>query len=266
MSRPANLFKWAITDRSDGGRPNVIEPPSDYQDFGYYRQEDLPVRQFFNWIGRQLSLWVEYLDASVTSIFAKDAAQDVLIAKHETSLYDSTSGVVPRVAALESRMSIVENPIGAVTAYAGSAAPSGWLLCDGTSFAKTDYPTLFALLSPTMIVPADPSATTCPTPDLKGRFVVGVGLRDGGRTYELNKTVDTLGEEGEEAHTLTVDEMPSHDHNLTACQLQNTTESWVGNDHKVYSENNFDTSATGGDLAHENRPPFYALTYIIRAK
>lgn len=49
-------------------------------------------------------------------------------------------------------------PVGTITAYAGATAPTGWLLCDGTS--TTGYTSLAALVGAT-------------TPDLRGRFLIG---------------------------------------------------------------------------------------------
>jgi microcystin-dependent protein len=39
------------------------------------------------------------------------------------------------------------NPTGAILMFAGSVAPTGWLLCDGTEYSKTLYPELSAVLS-----------------------------------------------------------------------------------------------------------------------
>jgi hypothetical protein len=39
-----------------------------------------------------------------------------------------------------------EVPVGAIVEYAGTAAPSGWLLCNGASYERIKYPTLAALI------------------------------------------------------------------------------------------------------------------------
>lgn len=40
-------------------------------------------------------------------------------------------------------------PVGSITAYAGKFTPSGWLLCDGSSVSRTDYPELYATIGTT---------------------------------------------------------------------------------------------------------------------
>lgn len=40
-------------------------------------------------------------------------------------------------------------PSGSITQYAGSAAPTGWLICDGTAVSRTTYASLFAIVSTT---------------------------------------------------------------------------------------------------------------------
>lgn len=40
-------------------------------------------------------------------------------------------------------------PVGSVTAYAGRFTPAGWLLCDGSSVSRTDYPELFSAIGTT---------------------------------------------------------------------------------------------------------------------
>jgi len=62
-------------------------------------------------------------------------------------------------------------PTGMVTPFAGGAAPAGWLLCDGASLLRIDYPALFTAIS-TAYGAADASHFN--VPDLRGRVVAGV--------------------------------------------------------------------------------------------
>lgn len=95
------------------------------------------------------------------------------------------------------------SPTGAVTQFAGSAAPTGWLLCDGTAVSRATYADLFAAIGTTY--GAGNGSTTFNLPNLKGRVPVG---RDSADT-----SFDVLGETGgAKTHTLTVTEMPSHTH------------------------------------------------------
>jgi microcystin-dependent protein len=64
------------------------------------------------------------------------------------------------------------NPIGAVTDYAGPAAPDGWLFCDGTVFPVASYPKLFAAIGNTY---GGDGSTTFAVPDCRGRVTAGAG-------------------------------------------------------------------------------------------
>lgn len=105
------------------------------------------------------------------------------------------------------------------------------------------------------------------TPDLRDRFIVGAG-----NTYKLSD----IG--GENFHTLSVDEMPSHHHNQATV---NDTQLPVGREACVNLNDWFPdipklgydyvdflgpipTSDIGGNQSHENRPPYYALYYIMQ--
>lgn len=95
-------------------------------------------------------------------------------------------------------------PCGAVTAFAGSVAPAGYLLCDGSAVSRSSYFELFSIIGTTYGV--GDGSTTFNLPNLKGRVVVA---RDASQTE-----FDTLGETGgSKTHTLTIAEMPAHDHN-----------------------------------------------------
>jgi hypothetical protein len=61
-------------------------------------------------------------------------------------------------------------PPGTIWAYGGTAAPAGWLLCDGTIYATATYPKLFAALG----YAYGGSGATFGVPDLRGRVVLGV--------------------------------------------------------------------------------------------
>jgi len=62
-------------------------------------------------------------------------------------------------------------PTGTVQAYAGSASPSGWLLCDGSAVSRSTYAKLFALIGTTYGV--GNGSTTFNIPDLRERTAVG---------------------------------------------------------------------------------------------
>lgn len=152
-------------------------------------------------------------------------------------------------------------PIGAILMWSGSIAsiPATWALCDGTSG----------------------------TPDLRDRFIVGAGS-----TYVVAATG------GAATVTLTEAELAAHDHFFTAITVGGE-HSHVIEDifPSVLNHNNGtgtalssngaagtaassssiselagehmhtisgDTTSAGGGTAHENRPPYYALAYIMK--
>jgi microcystin-dependent protein len=96
-------------------------------------------------------------------------------------------------------------PPGSITAFAGSASPEGWLLCNGQSVDRQIYQNLFAIIGTTY--GAGDGTSTFNVPNLRGRQIIGVDTAQS----EFN----VLGETGgEKTHTLTIDEMPSHSHNV----------------------------------------------------
>ena len=112
---------------------------------------------------------------------------------------------------------------------AADAIPSGFVLCDGNNS----------------------------TPNLSGRFVVGYDASNS--DYDVNDTG------GSESVTLTVNQIPAHTHNINLAVrafYQEPRNFGVGTDGSA--NNSEDTGSTGGGQSHENRPPFYALCYIMK--
>lgn len=93
-------------------------------------------------------------------------------------------------------------PSGAITMFAGSTAPTGYLLCDGTAVSRSTYSALFTITSTTYGV--GDGSTTFNLPDLRTRVPVG---------KNASGTFATLGATGgAETHTLLTAEIPSHTH------------------------------------------------------
>lgn len=92
-------------------------------------------------------------------------------------------------------------PAGAVLEFAGATAPDGFLLCDGASYLRTDYPALFKAIG-TVWGAAD--ALHFNVPNHQGVSGCGIGAQDiNGRT----KTGPTLGQVRE-------DQMQGHWHSI----------------------------------------------------
>ena len=135
-------------------------------------------------------------------------------------------------------------PVGGIIMWSGSTSnlPAGWALCNGQNG----------------------------TPDLSNRFIVSIGdqysmgARGGAKEVALN-----------------VNQIPSHTHLYAGddCLIYINDGNYRAWDNKFSIPGGYDatsnpagngsiykTSATGGGQAHENRPPYYALAFIMRVK
>ena len=147
-------------------------------------------------------------------------------------------------------------PIGAISPYAGSIAPTNWLICDGRAISRFTYSDLFNAIGTTY--GSGDGNTTFNLPNLKGRVPVGQDTND--------NDFDTLGETGgEKTHTLTVDEMPSHHHDIYVDEV-GTGGIWGPMSTQQQSlQRNAITGNTGGNQSHNNLQPYITLNYIIKA-
>lgn len=150
-------------------------------------------------------------------------------------------------------------PIGSIVAFASDTIPNGWLLCDGRAVSRTEYAELFKAIG-TKHGSGDGS-TTFNLPNPKGRTLVGKDSTD--------TDFNTLGKtSGEKTHTLTVDEMPSHTHELIVDKQQGGVNAalqptWG----TAYSSTDSGSiSNTGGDQPHNNLQPYLVTNFIIKAK
>lgn len=216
-------------------------------------------------------------------------------------------------------------PAGSLIMYAGNAAPTGWLLCDGSAVSRTTYAALFAVVGTTYGV--GNGSTTFNLPDLRGRFPLAAGAGTG----LTNRVLGASG--GAETVTLTSSEMPAHTHTGTSASNgahthTGTTDSGGSHTHSVTDPghthtqttvnddfnnsganppgftadsagsrtwsninssttgvsvnsggshthtfttdsggshtHSFTSDSTGGGAAHENMPPFLAVTFLIK--
>jgi microcystin-dependent protein len=170
-------------------------------------------------------------------------------------------------------------PTGAIMPFAGSTAPSGYLICDGASVNRADYPALFSTIGTTY---GSASGTTFNVPDLRGRTPIGAGTGAG----LTNRVLGSTG--GAETVTLTIAQMPSHNHTgtITGGAHNHTINSrsgygsgtnpfalgqfWPSSAYADYTTN---TTAShthtipseGGGGSHANMQPWLAVNFIIRS-
>ncbi|MCB8923043.1 MAG: tail fiber protein [Ardenticatenaceae bacterium] len=139
--------------------------------------------------------------------------------------------------------------IGAIMPFMRDVLPNNCLPCDGGHYLRVDYPLLYEVLPGALIVDAD----TFLTPDLTAVFLIGEG---NGRSM-----LDTG---GEEAHTLTVSEMPEHTHDYTAAAASVATVVAPNDPSAIPSPSV--SSPAGGGQPHNNMPPYVVVKYGIVAK
>lgn len=85
----------------------------------------------------------------------------------------TTCGVNESGALLKESMSIRPEAIGKIIMFAGSTAPEGTLYCNGAAISRTTYSELFAAIGTTY--GAGDGSTTFNLPDLRGKWMVGLG-------------------------------------------------------------------------------------------
>ena len=154
-------------------------------------------------------------------------------------------------------------PTGTVSAFAGSSAPTGYVLCDGSEYNEVGtYAALFAVLGSTYNTGGE-TANHFRVPDLRGRVIAGIDSANNvlNDTSSINGTA--LGNTGgDDVHQLVVSEMPAHDHGGTASQVK-----VAGSTLSIAASGTFNFGALpseGGDGAHNNVQPTIILNYIIK--
>jgi microcystin-dependent protein len=154
-------------------------------------------------------------------------------------------------------------PAGTIVQSAAIAEPSGWFICNGRTLNNTTYSGLFNAIQYTY----GGSDLSFNIPDIQGRVPIGAGSGSG-------LTVRSLGQKsGEENHTLTTNEMPSHTHTLD--RRINPDDGAFDNGNTYISDScasttdrqlmgTFNTYSTGSGASHNNMQPFIVLNYLIK--
>lgn len=118
-----------------------------------------------------------------------------------SSTYPSDNEYVKNIpAAIRSKgedvLALARVPAGMVMHFAGAAAPSGWLECDGSAVARADYADLFSAIGTTY--GAGDGSTTFNLPDLRGEFLRGL---DSGRGVDADRALGSAQEEAYKSHS-----------------------------------------------------------------
>ena len=128
-------------------------------------------------------------------------------------------------------------PVGCVIPFAGAAAPTGWLLCQGQAISRTTYAQLFSVIGTTY--GSGDGKTTFNLPDMRGRVAVGsdanLGQKVGAKSVSL-----TEAQNGRHSHMLPMD---------------------YG---RFDTNRSYNSADSGEGAAHENRQPSLSLNQIIK--
>ena len=208
-----------------------------------------------------------YLKVKSAGISSNELADDsVITAKIQ-------DGAVT-AAKLDSAAVSVLMPTASLMPYAGSTAPTGYLLCDGIAISRTTYSDLFNIVSVTY--GAGDGSTTFNLPDLRGRVIAGQDNMGGTSADNLtNAQADQLGGTlGAEDHTLTSAEsgMPAHSHTVndvggnvgTVDGLWPYGEKGSSGAPSQGTNTTNESPAQNASSAHNNVQPTIILNYIIK--
>ena len=161
--------------------------------------------------------------------------------------------------------------VGEIRMFGGNFAPEGWALCNGQLMSIAENTTLFQLIGTTY---GGDGQNTFALPDLQGRFPVhqGNGL---GLSAVIGQKAGT------ETVTLTVSQIPAHNHSANCAAGGGTTASPVGaywstdpegntaayyetpDSQMAHTEAGGAIGNTGGGVPHDNMQPFQVVNFII---
>jgi microcystin-dependent protein len=144
-------------------------------------------------------------------------------------------------------------------------APKGWALCNGQLLPINQNQALFSLLGTTY---GGDGRVNFALPDLRGRTPIHVGA---------GHALGSRG--GEPAHTLSIAELPQHQHVAGATTAQADASSNSAAPTRMLAQSNFSTlyanggslqamspgalANVGGSQAHQNMQPFLTLSFCI---
>lgn len=141
----------------------------------------------------------------------------------------------------------VQLPPGCILPYGASAAPTGYLLCDGSAVNRTTYAALFAIVATTYGV--GDGSTTFNLPDLRQRFPLGKA------TAGTGSTLGGVGGAIDHIHTVPIDGYGTAGSPVSGRII---TSDGAGGVISPYAVSN---SSPNSGL---NNPPFQVVTYIIK--
>lgn len=219
----------------------------------YYDTEDNLI-----YTATDTNTWSEVGREALTNVFY------VVLSENANYVYDGTTLV--SVGAGGGGVTGDTLPIGTIMPYASEEVPTGYLKCNGQAVSRTQYSKLFNAIG-TYFGMGD-GETTFNVPDLKGRTIIGMGLGiDKNNEYGGSENIGT--KLGEYSHTLTINEMPSHNHKVDAgvsLNIANVAYTAITGNLDYSNTGASSIKNTGGGQSHNNTQPSLVVNYIIKAE
>lgn len=200
-------------------------------------------------------------------ILSNDVIQTAMIAANQVTLAKLAAAVQEAL-----------TPSGSVLAFAGSSAPSGYLLCNGSAVSRSTYAALFAVIGITH--GQGDGSTTFNLPDYRGRFLRGV---DGGIARDPNRAtrtaMNTGGNTADNVGSVQTDAFQGHYHSVgdgsrgitpasggVVAGNTNTPAAAPGQTNFVFA-GGIITDGTNGTprISSESRPLNAGVNFIIKA-
>lgn len=210
----------------------------------------------YGWLTPDLSLFSESLDCRVIRVPGSlwYLVSGALLYLTETGNFEQFGTATPEETA-DFFQQVYEEFLMSQCAYVGelrpfsfSPVPDGWLLLDGTAVSVTDHPVLAAVVPASWL-----SGGNINLPDMVARSAVGSGTG-----YDLGDTG------GEENHTLTIEEIPSHNHSYELAVLTADIKGELPAP-SLDALTPAVTGSTGGGDAHNNMQPYLVVNWAIYA-
>ncbi len=157
--------------------------------------------------------------------------------------------------------------VGEIRMFAGNFAPNGWMFCEGQTLPISENDVLFQLIGTTY---GGDGEETFNLPNLASRVPMHMGTGPDGTTYQIGEMAGT------EQETLSMQQIPSHNHAMLATGGNASTRSPVPNFSPAVAAGDVyaDTldpvqlspqtlTPAGGSQPHENTQPFLCINFII---
>lgn len=158
--------------------------------------------------------------------------------------------------------------IGEIRMFAGNFAPAGWAFCSGQLMPISENDAMFVVIGTTY---GGDGQETFALPNLQSRLPMHMGTGNDGIAYQIGEAA------GVESVTLTVQQIPIHNHTAIARNAAGTSATPTGaiwaataTGEQTYNDQPPNlgmepgiVSIVGGSQPHTNMAPYLAISFII---